>query len=244
MPPLVADALLPPKARPIGFGKYGSLNNNSSNNDTAATVAKEDARSCNGAGEAASYLGLQFAPGARSILSCSRDWDDRETMGLKMSRPGVESFREIDVLRAGMETKPHQAAMADNSVVTSKYNLITFVPRSLFEQFRRVANIYFLVICILMVLGTYTTLFESPLTPYSTLIPLVIVLTITMVKDGVEDLKRHKSDKRVSSPLAPLTVCAFCTTITRQNAGVRAVVHVTKLHIYFPFPLEKNMQRA
>ncbi|CAN0222288.1 unnamed protein product, partial [Discosporangium mesarthrocarpum] len=92
--------------------------------------------------------------------------------------------------------------MSDNGIVTSKYNLITFVPRSLFEQFRRIANIYFLVISVLMVLGTFTDLFSSPLEPYSTLLPLVFVLTVTMVKDGVEDLKRHKSDKKVNNTLA------------------------------------------
>jgi phospholipid-translocating ATPase len=31
-----------------------------------------------------------------------------------------------------------------NQVLTSKYNVITFLPRNLLEQFRRVANIFFL----------------------------------------------------------------------------------------------------
>ena len=87
--------------------------------------------------------------------------------------------------------------MADNSVVTSKYNVVTFIPRSLFEQFRRIANVYFLVITVLMMLGTYTSLFVSPLAPFSTLVPLILVLGVTMIKDGAEDLKRHRSDKRV-----------------------------------------------
>lgn len=29
-----------------------------------------------------------------------------------------------------------------NQVITSKYSLITFLPRNLFEQFRRIANMY------------------------------------------------------------------------------------------------------
>lgn len=119
------------------------------------------------------------------------------TMGAIMTRPEVQPFRTIDVLREGVSAGPVQSVMADNTVVTSKYNVVTFVPRSLFEQFRRIANIYFLVISVLMVLGTYTTLFTSPLKPYSTLVPLVLVLLVTMVKDGAEDLKRHRSDKRV-----------------------------------------------
>jgi len=92
--------------------------------------------------------------------------------------------------------------MADNGVVTSKYNLLTFLPRSLFEQFRRIANIYFLVISVLMMLGWYTSLYTSSLNPFSTLIPLILVLGVTMIKDGVEDLKRHRSDNRVSTRAA------------------------------------------
>ncbi len=62
-------------------------------------------------------------------------------------------------------------------------------------RFRRVANIYFLAMSTLMIIGTdFPTYFESPLSPYSTLVPLTMVLSLTMIKEGVEDLKRHKSD--------------------------------------------------
>ena len=125
-------------------------------------------------------------------------WErDFGTMGGIMTRPEVKPFRTIKILREGVSADAEQCLMANNSVVTSKYNLITFVPRSLFEQFRRIANVYFLVISVLMMLGTYTELFSSPLKPYSTIVPLVLVLMVTMVKDGAEDLKRHRSDKRV-----------------------------------------------
>ena len=57
---------------------------------------------------------------------------------------------------------------ADNSITTSKYTWVTALPLSLFGQFRRVANVYFLIISLLMCIGTYyPTLFTSPLTPWS-----------------------------------------------------------------------------
>jgi magnesium-transporting ATPase (P-type) len=71
--------------------------------------------------------------------------------------------------------------------------------RSLFEQFRRLANVYFLVIVVLLMLGTYTPLFDAPLTPYTTLLPLLVVLAVTMGKEGFEDLKRHIADRETNN---------------------------------------------
>ena len=42
-----------------------------------------------------------------------------------------------------------------------------------------------------MLIGTYSDLFDSPITPWSTLATLCIVLSISMTKEGLEDLKRH-----------------------------------------------------
>lgn len=39
----------------------------------------------------------------------------------------------------------------DNYICTSKYTLISFLPKNLFEQFHRLANIYFLFQIIIMV---------------------------------------------------------------------------------------------
>ena len=41
--------------------------------------------------------------------------------------------------------------VAGNRVVTSKYTLLNFVPKNLFEQFRRIANFYFLCIAVIQV---------------------------------------------------------------------------------------------
>ena len=40
----------------------------------------------------------------------------------------------------------------DNRIHTSKYNILTFLPINLFEQFQRVANAYFLFLLILQVM--------------------------------------------------------------------------------------------
>lgn len=98
-----------------------------------------------------------------------------------------------------------------NSITTTKYTILTWLPKSLWEQFRRIANVYFLVISVLMVIyfflslnvliyclvaqliGTYApTIFATPLEPFSTVMTLIFVLMVTSVKEGMEDLERAR----------------------------------------------------
>ncbi|KIY66080.1 phospholipid-translocating P-type ATPase [Cylindrobasidium torrendii FP15055 ss-10] len=81
-----------------------------------------------------------------------------------------------------------------NQVISSKYTILTFIPRNLLEQFRRVANIFFLVLCILQFFPKFATI-----SPGVVILPLIIILTLTALKDGYEDIKRHQSDRAVNS---------------------------------------------
>mmetsp|Transcript_11491 Transcript_11491/g.18844 ORF Transcript_11491/g.18844 Transcript_11491/m.18844 type:complete len:1109 (-) Transcript_11491:1128-4454(-) len=85
---------------------------------------------------------------------------------------------------------------AANMISTVKYTWYTWLPKSLWDQFRRIANAYFLLISILMLVGTYATyLYETPLDAESTVVTLIVVLLITSFKELFEDLERGKSDK-------------------------------------------------
>ncbi|MCI12004.1 phospholipid-transporting ATPase 1-like, partial [Trifolium medium] len=79
---------------------------------------------------------------------------------------------------------------AGNSVRTGKYSFITFLPRNLFEQFHRVAYIYFLIIAILNQLPQLAVFGRGV-----SILPLAFVLLVTAVKDAYEDWRRHRSDK-------------------------------------------------
>ncbi|XP_041692766.1 phospholipid-transporting ATPase ID isoform X1 [Coregonus clupeaformis] len=83
---------------------------------------------------------------------------------------------------------------ADNHIKTSKYNVFTFLPINLFEQFQRVANTYFLVLLILQLIPEI-----SSLSWVTTTVPLVLVLVITAVKDATDDYFRYKSDQQVNN---------------------------------------------
>ncbi|KAK6747023.1 hypothetical protein RB195_000331 [Necator americanus] len=96
-------------------------------------------------------------------------------------------------LRANDRAYNSRFKYADNYIKTSKYNIITFIPHNLFEQFQRIANFYFLVLMILQFIPQI-----SSISWYSTAIPLVIVLAFSAIKDGYDDVQRHISDRNVN----------------------------------------------
>uniref|UniRef100_H3G823 Phospholipid-transporting ATPase n=1 Tax=Phytophthora ramorum TaxID=164328 RepID=H3G823_PHYRM len=80
---------------------------------------------------------------------------------------------------------------ARNVMVTSKYTVVSFVPKTIFEFFRVVANVYFLLISVLQLATPW-----SPTNRFTTAGPLLFVLLVTMVKQGSEDFKRHDADEK------------------------------------------------
>ena len=79
-----------------------------------------------------------------------------------------------------------------NKIRTSKYTWITFIPKNLFEQFSKMANIYFLFIMVLQVIPPISITGGQP----AILLPLLFVVIVSAVKDLFEDLGRHKSDSQ------------------------------------------------
>lgn len=110
-----------------------------------------------------------------------------------------------------------------NYLSTTKYNLITFLPFSLFIQFRRVANIYFLVTAILQSIS-----FISPLHPFSAIAPLVFVLSVSMIREGIEDYLRYRSDKETNSAQTLIYKNGKFTTARCQDIEVGHIVLVNK----------------
>ncbi|XP_030048675.1 phospholipid-transporting ATPase ID [Microcaecilia unicolor] len=87
-----------------------------------------------------------------------------------------------------------QFKYATNAIKTSKYNVFTFLPLNLFEQFQRVANAYFVFLLILQLIPQV-----SSLSWFTTVVPLVLVLAVSAVKDAIDDYYRHKSDNQVNN---------------------------------------------
>ncbi|XP_015262299.1 PREDICTED: phospholipid-transporting ATPase ID-like, partial [Gekko japonicus] len=97
-------------------------------------------------------------------------------------------------LRANNRLFNLQFEYARNSIKTAKYNLFTFLPLNLFEQFQRIANAYFLFLLILQLIPQI-----SSLSWFTTVVPLVLVLAVSAAKDAIDDFNRHQSDKQVNN---------------------------------------------
>ncbi|XP_025986710.2 probable phospholipid-transporting ATPase IA isoform X10 [Solenopsis invicta] len=89
---------------------------------------------------------------------------------------------------------PHQPAKyKNNHITTAKYSFLTFIPLFLFEQFRRYSNCFFLFIALMQQIPDV-----SPTGRWTTLVPLIFILSLSALKEIVEDVKRHRADDEIN----------------------------------------------
>ncbi|RWS07408.1 putative phospholipid-transporting ATPase VD-like protein, partial [Dinothrombium tinctorium] len=86
------------------------------------------------------------------------------------------------------------AEYAKNEISTTKYTLLTFIPRNFFEQFHRFANIYFLFVQFLNWIPALNAFAKE-----IQLIPMFFVLFVSALKDIIEDRRRYFADMKVNN---------------------------------------------
>ncbi|OAY73026.1 Phospholipid-transporting ATPase 1 [Ananas comosus] len=133
-----------------------------------------------------SALGVPARHGSRAeserLAASQRDLPDEDARLVVVGdAPGTAEA----AARLGLGVGP-----AGNAVRTGKYSVLSFLPRNLFEQFHRVAYVYFLVIAVLNQLPQLAVFGRG-----ASLLPLSFVLLVTALKDAYEDLRRHRSDR-------------------------------------------------
>ncbi|XP_017464783.1 PREDICTED: probable phospholipid-transporting ATPase IF [Rhagoletis zephyria] len=96
------------------------------------------------------------------------------------------------------EVKKKKGRQQLNRIKSTKYTIITFLPQNLLEQFRRIANFYFLIMTVI------SLVIDSPVSPMTSLLPLAFVIAVTAAKQGYEDFLRYRTDNVVNR--SPVTV--------------------------------------
>ncbi|XP_042111014.1 phospholipid-transporting ATPase IH isoform X4 [Ovis aries] len=129
------------------------------------------------------------------------DWVDSRTVyvGHREPPPGAEAYI------------PQR--YPDNRIVSSKYTFWNFVPKNLFEQFRRVANFYFLIIFLVQLI------IDTPTSPVTSGLPLFFVITVTAIKQGYEDWLRHKADNAMNQ--CPVHFVQHGRLVRKQSRKLR-----------------------
>ncbi|KAK4377426.1 hypothetical protein RND71_003722 [Anisodus tanguticus] len=114
-----------------------------------------------------------------------------------------------------------QFEFTGNEIRTSRYTIINFLPKNLFIQFHRVAYLYFLAIAALNQLPPLAVFGRTV-----SLFPLLFVLSVTAIKDGYEDWRRHRSDRNENNREAPILQFGKFQLKRWKNISVGEVVKI------------------
>jgi phospholipid-transporting ATPase len=118
----------------------------------------------------------------------------------------------------------------DNHVSTAKYNVATFLPKFLFEQFSKFANIFFLFTA-----GLQQIPGLSPTNRYTTIGPLIVVLMVSAGKELVEDYRRKQADKSLNMSKARVLRGSSFDETKWVNVAIGDIVRVESEE---PFPAD------
>ncbi|KAI5952714.1 DRS2 [Candida jiufengensis] len=119
-----------------------------------------------------------------------------------------------------------------NHISTTKYNIATFLPKFLFEQFSKYANLFFLFTSIIQQVPHV-----SPTNRYTTIGTLIVVLFVSAVKEISEDLKRANADKDLNNTRVLVLDPASGDFVSRKWVKVQ-VGDVVKVNNEEPFPAD------
>jgi phospholipid-transporting ATPase len=147
------------------------------------------------------------------------------------SKPLLESaivHRQTEAFSASERVISRPADPLDqvlkNAISTSKYSLVTFLPKNLWEQFHKLANIYFLIIAVLQAIPQISVSNGVP----TTLLPLFFVLAVSGIKDLLEDRKREKSDTEENTRKTQRRTGGQWAEIAWQDVVVGDIIRVHK----------------
>jgi phospholipid-translocating ATPase len=100
----------------------------------------------------------------------------------------------------------------DNTIRTSRYTIYDFVPKQLLFQFSRVGNFYFLCVGVPQTIPGLSTTGN-----YTTILPLMFFVLLTMAKEGFDDYRRHRLDMVENATKAMVLKSATTSTGANQH---------------------------
>ncbi|GIX74439.1 hypothetical protein CDAR_235251 [Caerostris darwini] len=105
----------------------------------------------------------------------------------KLCRAREHKARTVFIGRTNNESFP------PNIIRNQKYNIITFIPLVLFHQFKFFLNLYFLVMALSQFIPDVRIGYL-----YTYWGPLGFVLTVTLIREAIDDFRRYRRDREVN----------------------------------------------
>ncbi|KAK7205307.1 aminophospholipid-translocating P4-type ATPase [Myxozyma melibiosi] len=102
-----------------------------------------------------------------------------------------------------------------NKTRSAKYTPLSFVPKNLFLQFHNIANVYFLFIVILSIFSIF-----GASNPGLGAVPIIVIVTITAIKDAIEDYRRTVLDLELNN--SPTQILSHWTNPNVSDDDVSA----------------------
>ncbi|KAF2149618.1 P-type ATPase [Myriangium duriaei CBS 260.36] len=132
----------------------------------------------------------QRIPGHHPKPSAAADQNEPEEGG-----PGRRIFFNIPLPDNARDEEGHPLAQYPrNKIRTAKYTPLSFIPKNLWLQFQNIANVYFLFI---IIIGFFSIFGVT--NPALSAVPLIVILVITAIKDGIEDFRRSSVDNELNN---------------------------------------------
>lgn len=133
---------------------------------------------------------------------------------------------------------PQKRKYPSNIVSNAKYTAWSFLPMTLYNEFRFFLNIYFLLVALSQIIPYLRIGYMS-----TYILPLIFVLSISIGKEAFDDIARRRRDAEANSE--PYTVLAFDQDFSTRpgSSGAREVQKKSRdLKVGDVLKLEKNQR--
>ncbi|KAG0683390.1 putative aminophospholipid-translocase [Pichia californica] len=108
----------------------------------------------------------------------------------------TSSISTLDNLKSRTIIPHMDSIYSTNAVSNAKYNVFSFFPIILYEQFKFFFNLYFLLVALSQAIPALRIGYLS-----SYVVPLVFVLSVTMSKEAIDDILRRHRDREQNNEL-------------------------------------------
>ncbi|CDF87326.1 related to phospholipid-transporting ATPase DNF3 [Zygosaccharomyces bailii ISA1307] len=155
------------------------------------------------------------------------------------------THKESNLLADERTDRPY----VSNQISSCKYTVYTFLPRQLYYQFSKFANVYFFLISLLQVIYGWSTKI-----PYTMMIQLCVFIGFSMAREAYDDFKRHCLDKKENEKYAKVLTKSIksnesnCKGVSREvprstegnNTGIDACNKLDTRFTNFPLLFERH----